>query len=206
MNGIDLMGQRFGKLIALNPIDSKNGVVWLCQCDCGNMVKRIAGQLRRSTRLTEGNGVSCGCTKHNKTHGQTNTPLYRKWNRMKNRCNNEKNPKYYCYGGRGITVCNDWNKFESFYEWAINNGYKEDLSLERIDVDKNYEPSNCTWILWAEQVHNKRSSRRLTWDGLTMTPRKWSEMLDMPFDALQLRISRKWPIAKIFTQPFRKSK
>ena len=125
--------------------------------------------------LTSGDTTSCGCyrkecenrnlTKYRPlptTHGLSKTRIYMIWAGIKNRCNNKGNKVYKNYGGRGITVCNDWeNDFLSFYNWALDNGYKDNLTIDRIDVNGNYEPNNCRWTTIKEQANNKRNTVKI---------------------------------------------
>ncbi len=137
----DIKGRRFGSLVALKRIGSneKGHALWECQCDCG---KRI---INLSNRLLTGNTSTCGCRNG---HGMRYTRIYRTWINMKQRCLNPKEMHYKRYGGRGIKICQEWIKdFNSFYKWAISSGYKENLTIDRIKNDGNYEPSNCQWIL-----------------------------------------------------------
>lgn len=148
----NLTGQRFGKLTALECVGS-NGTGqarWLCVCDCGEFV------IVRGTNLLTGNSKSCGCERSRKSkHGMIKTALYRVWANIKTCCYNEYNKRYKYYGARGIVMCDEWrNDFVAFYDWAIENGYKEEKlpngrnkwTLKRIDVNGNYEPNNCQWV------------------------------------------------------------
>lgn len=158
----DLSGKRFGKLIVVKHYGSnKNGrALWLCKCDCGN-TKVILGNSLQS-QLT----ISCGCynreiiKKNNSKHNMSYSKLYKVWQGMKTRCYNKNFIYYKNYGGRGITICNEWkNKFQTFYNWAINNGYEKGLTIDRINNNGNYEPSNCRWITRAEQNRNQRKTK-----------------------------------------------
>lgn len=159
----DLTGKKFGRLTVIKYYGSnKHGrALWLCQCDCGN-TKIVLGNSLNS-KLT----LSCGCynkeiiKKCNSKHNMAYSKLYKVWQGMKTRCYN-KNFMYYCnYGGRGITICDEWkSNFSNFYEWSINNGYEEGLTIDRINNDGNYEPSNCRWVTRAEQNRNKRYTKR----------------------------------------------
>lgn len=155
MKRLELTGQRFSYLTVVEPRGTKNGhTMWLCRCDCGNE-KVISAK-----HLMSGNIKSCGCM-HFKaclTHGKTETRLYHIWCTMKNRCKNPSSPKWYRYGGRGIKVCEEWQRFEPFYKWAIEHGYSDELSIDRINNDGNYEPNNCRWATAKEQANNKSKS------------------------------------------------
>lgn len=154
----DLKGQRFGKLTVIE-IDHfqecKNSkrTYWKCICDCGNEV------IVRSDCLTTGNTKSCGCYNVSCREKPTSIKkhkLYRVYWAMKDRCYNSNNKHYDRYGGRGITICDKWlDDYEVFYNWCMNNGYKDGLSIDRIDNDGNYCPENCRWITIAEQQQNK---------------------------------------------------
>jgi hypothetical protein len=144
---------RSGKLVTLKPTEKrKRGhVVWLCKCDCGNLHEVIAALLKAKQIK------SCGCVKRKRfyKHGGKGTALYVAWKKMRQRCNNPNDPKFRRYGARGIKICIEWDDFAAFREWAISAGYREGLTIDRIDNDKNYSPENCQWLTKSE--HSKKS-------------------------------------------------
>ena len=168
---IDLTGQRFGGLTVIGFAKKSNDrqYMWKCRCDCGNEI------VIRSHSLRSGNTRSCGCLqketniKLRQTHGMTKTRLYNIWQSMKQRCSLPSASCYKYYGGRGITVCNEWQNFEPFCEWALANGYADNLTIDRIDVNGNYEPNNCRWLTIQEQQNNTRRSHNITFNGITKT-------------------------------------
>ena len=147
-------------------------------CDCG-------GQTITSRRnLTQGNSKSCGCYrrelgKKNKTHGMKKTRLYRIWAGMKDRTTNPNSKYWIDYGGRGISLCDEWFDFENFMEWAISNGYTEELTLDRVDVNRNYEPSNCRWATYLEQENNRRNTVYCKYNGETVPIMELSRKLNI---------------------------
>lgn len=195
------IGQRFGNLVILEKIkkEDKKHSYFCCLCDCGKIT------IKRSDNLNEKS--SCGCQtkflRGHKKHGLWNTSLYNRYYKILDRCYNKNHKYYYNYGGRGITVCEEWlNDPISFYNWAINNGYKEGLSIDRIDNNGNYEPSNCRWVTRKEQERNKRNNKNFTWRGETHCIQEWCELLGFTRDCLYNRLVRaKWNIERALTTP-----
>ena len=154
---IDLEGQRFGRLVVIEVV-GKQGceTTWFCRCDCGETKIATGGNLR------SGRTKSCGCLLSEKSrerrlsHGHSGERLHRIWKNMKTRCYNSKSPNYKYWGARGIAICPEWrSSFEAFRQWAVQNGYSDDLSIDRINNDGNYEPSNCRWVNMITQNNNR---------------------------------------------------
>ena len=184
-----MTGLKIGRLsvLKLSHISKSGKAHWTCKCDCGN-IKNISGD-----KLRDGRTKSCGCLQMemranglHKTHGLTNTRLYTEWLNMRRRCNDEKNKHY---GARGISVCKEWSEFNIFAQWAVFNGYNDKLTIERIDVNGNYEPRNCKWIAPVEQHLNRTDSHRITAFGITKTIKEWSNSSGIKYDTIERRIN-----------------
>ena len=190
MKPIDLTNQKFGKLKVLYRLKyskTAHTYLWLCQCDCGNIIEVSGNNLR------SGHTKSCGCLKLEKqiTHNLSKTRLYSIYNNMKARCYNPKNPYFYNYGGRGISICDEWlNDFCSFYNWAVNNGYDSSLFIDRINNNGNYEPNNCRWVTPKENSNNKRNNKYILYKGETHTIAQWAEILEINAHTLRNRMYR----------------
>lgn len=194
MNDI-IIGNKYGELTVLEEVPKnirkdKAHRCFECQCSCGNKIEVTANHLKT------GHTKSCGCMKSkmckeaNLKHGMTGSRLYETWQHMKRRCNNPKDKLYHRYGGRGITVCDEWSEesgFNNFYKWAINNGYSDDLTIDRIDNDGNYEPNNCRWTTRKEQMNNVGYNVFLELNGEKHTIAQWSDILKIKQDTLQAR-------------------
>lgn len=176
---INIVGQRFGRLTVVSETEdrSTNGELkYLCKCDCGD-TKVIVG-----TSLRGGKTRSCGClsaeaiSKRAKTHGKSKTRLFNIWVGMHDRCYNPNRKEYDDYGGRGIQVCDEWkDNFQAFYDWSMENGYSDNLSIDRQDNDGNYEPSNCRWTTRKVQSDNTRLTVHITVNGETKNIGEWAE-------------------------------
>lgn len=197
MGKMDLTGQQFGRLTVLCDSGerySDGGIMWTCQCSCGNFINV------KTSNLTSGHTKSCGCLL--KKHGESNCLLYYIWRNMKNRCNNANNQEFHNYGARGITVCQEWmDSYEVFREWAMQNGYGEGLSIDRIDVNGNYEPSNCRWVSMKAQQNNRRNNHYVTIDGITHTIAEWSEIYGTKPYLIYGRIGDGWSEYDAITTP-----
>lgn len=203
----DLTGQKFGRLTVVNRAENtaQGKIRWLCTCDCGATTR-----VSRSD-LLQGRVKSCGCLrrettakmgKANATHSEYGTRLYHVWQGMKQRCSYAKGFAYTDYGGRGIYVCDEWrNSFEEFRDWAMANGYRDDLSIDRIDVNGNYEPSNCRWATMKIQQNNRRNNRLLTINGVTMTLAGWADKTGISSACIANRLSYGWPEQDLLIEP-----
>lgn len=202
---IDITGKKYGRLTVKKFVGKTphRDTLWNCQCDCGNEIVVKKGN------LLSGNTRSCGCLRNENIfkHGKYNSRLHKIWRTMKQRCFNPKDPQYHNYGGRGITVCEEWLEFKNFYEWAISNGFDENAprgasTIDRINVNDGYKPDNCRWVDMKTQSNNKRNNRLLTFDGETMTLSQWAEEKGLKVSTLQARIDEyHWTTEKALTTP-----
>ncbi len=199
----DLTGQKFGRLSVIGFAGMKNHKSqWVCKCDCGNEVTVSIQGLGKDTR-------SCGClhkeltSKLRKTHGQTNTRLHSIWANMVQRCHNPRNTKYKYYGKQGIKVCEEWKtSFESFALWASQNGYNDNLTIDRVDYSGDYTPDNCRWADMKTQNNNKRNNHYLTFNGKTQTISMWAAETGLSFSLISGRINKlNWSVEKALTTP-----
>ena len=133
-------------------------------------------------------------------HNLSKTKLFKVWCGMKDRTLNKNDKHYKNYGNRGIKICNEWlEDFKCFYDWALNNGYKEGLTIDRINVNGNYEPNNCRWITWKEQQNNRTNNHYITYKGETHTMKQWSELLGIKYTTLSMRLNKyNWSVEKAF--------
>ena len=191
----DLTGKRFGRLTVIGIDDRGNRKTYYnCQCDCGN-VKSV-----RSDSLIAGAIRSCGCMKKeqdkenltaNHSHKMSGTRIYGIWQGIKKRCYNPHDARYDRYGGRGIKVCAEWlDDFQAFYDWAIQNGYNETLTIDRINNDGDYCPENCRWTDNLEQARNRSSNVSITIGNATKTLTEWCEIFQVDSKVVLARYHR----------------
>ena len=191
---IDLTGQFFDRLTVIerasNKVKKKKVLaMWKCRCECGKTVIVSGEALRRGTTR------SCGCLQKDtvgslrRTHGRWRSKLYHIWNSMIQRCENSKDKHYHLYGAEGKTVCDEWHDFQAFYDWAMANGYKEGLTIERIDGTKGYSPENCRWATKKEQANNTRRNHLITYNGKTQTMAQWADEYKIKYKTLNSRIN-----------------
>lgn len=201
----DLIGEKFNSLtiIGLSHKTKAGHYYFKCRCDCG-YEKVIKAQ-----KVISGETKTCGCRNKgfnfNTMHGITRKEphLYSIWNTMRHRCYNPKHHKYQSYGGRGIKVCDEWlNNYIPFREWALNNGYNEKLSIDRIDNDKDYSPLNCRWATCTEQANNRRTTRMLTHNGETKPFMTWCRELNLPQSTVRARLDKLgWSVKEALETP-----
>lgn len=204
----DMTGMRFGRLTVLYPNgkDSKGYIIWHCRCDCGNECDVVGRYLRA------GGTTSCGCyhrEQHRKavsTHRESKTRLYRVYRTMLGRCQNPNAHEYENYGGRGITVCEEWQSYERFRDWAIANGYDPNAkhgkcTLDRIDTNKGYSPDNCRWVPMKTQERNRRNNVNLTFNGETHCIAEWAEIIGISPQALRQRLCHGWSVKDALSRP-----
>src|SRR5206468_5416157 len=192
----DLTKQIFGRLVVIR-ISGRNKfgkIEWMCQCECGNTKISLASKLKN------GETKSCGCLrvettiKNSLKHGQSKTSLHTVWAMMKQRCYNQENKNYKHYGGRGVNVCDEWlDDFMNFYNWSMENGYKKGLTIDRIEVNGSYEPSNCRWITKKEQQYNKRNNLYITINGVTKTITEWAKTSGLSRSTIKYRFANNYP-------------
>lgn len=203
MRVVNLDGLKFGRLTVIRQVESdKWGKSrWLCCCSCGNEIIVNANNLKAKTN-------SCGCLKKELLHeskiihGDYKKRLYHIWCLMLARCSNQNRPEYIHYGGRGIKVCKEWiNDYSVFRQWALSNGYADNLSIDRIDVNGNYCPDNCRWATAKMQANNQRTNRFLSFNGQTLTLSEWADKTKINQDAIYGRLKRGWTIEQSLTIP-----
>lgn len=198
----DLTGQRFGRLVVIERVGTRSrNALWKCKCDCGNEKEVLSGS------LANGHTKSCGCFRSQfarekvTTHGMCKTKLHGVWTAMKARCSNSHLESYSNYGGRGITVGDEWSDFINFYNWANSTGYNGLLTLNRKDNEKGYCPQNCEWSTRKEQANNKRNNVWYEYRGEKKTISQWSDVCGMSYKIIAGRIRAGWDIKQALFTP-----
>lgn len=198
-----LIGKKFNKLtiLSFSKKDKNNSTYAVCQCDCGNIVETRLG------RVINNETLSCGCVRKKYVDRKQADLIYLVWFCMIRRCYNKQDEHYRLYGERGIIVCDQWkNSFSNFYDWAINNGYRKCLSLDRINNNGNYEPSNCRWTTQKQQCRNKNTNKLITYNNETLCVVEWCEKLNLDYNLVRRRLYEGWDIEEAFFTPRRNHK
>lgn len=202
----DIVGNRYGRLVVTefsHLSDDRKRTYWKCKCDCGAEITT------RGDGLKSGHTNSCGCynrdlvsqTKGATTHGLSDGRIYGIYSGMIQRCYNPNNTSYKRYGGRGITICQEWlDDFMNFYNWSMANGYQDDLSIDRIDFNGNYEPSNCRWATSQEQSNNTSRNLYITYKGETKSLKQWCNDLDIPYKTAHYKIRKGFAPENVFLE------
>ena len=207
----DLTGQKFGRLTVVGIVteypnkNKRNEAMWECLCEYGKTV------FVRGSSLRKGNTKSCGCyrkdivgpinSRKQTIHGYAGTRIYKIWKSMMNRCYDVNNKNYNIYGGRGITVCEEWHSIENFVEWAFSNGYNDNLTIDRIDGNGGYCPINCRWADKITQNNNTSRNHLLTYNDQTMTIAEWARYTGLTYSCLNTRIQRGWNVEDALFTP-----
>jgi len=192
------INEKYGRLTIIKEVKGTRLRKFLCKCECGNMKTIYLGH------LLSGNTKSCGCLKKDRNvkvftkHGLSKSRLYCVWSSMKDRCYRKKSNAYKNYGARGISVCDEWLDFKPFTEWALSNGYQEDLTIERINNDGDYKPGNCTFVHLEKQSKNRRGLHSILFNGVTKTLSDWARSLNICHSSLRERLE-KWNIERALT-------
>lgn len=207
----DIAGLRFNNLTAVR-FDHRDERVkggahyWIFRCDCGNEI------VLRKSSVTSNNTTCCAdCSRKQKAlvntkHGGVGTRLYREWSGIIQRCTNPNDTSWERYGAKGITVCEDWKRFELFKEWALSHGYADHLTIDRIDSSKGYHPDNCRWASVREQANNKQRTIWIEYEGERMQLSYWADRLGFPYHTLYDRLYRYgWTVERAFTEPIRRA-
>jgi hypothetical protein len=198
---LQLAGQEFGRLVAIESVGQRRGSeLWRCACECGNETHVTA------THLVHGRIRSCGCLLRetsrnlNTKHGQYQTPTYKTWQAMRDRCNNPNHRAFPNYGGRGIRVCDEWQSFAAFLE-HVGERPSDAHEIDRIDVNGNYEPGNVRWVTRKQNSRNRRWHRLLTAFGETLCVSEWAERMGIKVNSLMARLDHGWDIERALTEP-----
>jgi hypothetical protein len=198
----DITGKKFGRLTVIEQGDSngRKGVYWNCICECGNKCTVHA------RALVSGHTKSCGCynldrISQPRTHGLSHTNEHAIWKAMRQRCYNKKASNYYRYGGRGITICQEWGNFENFYKWCSESGYKNGMTIDRIDNNDNYSPQNCRWADKITQGNNKSNNKKILYRGEMLSLSQMGRIKGIDRRTIAYRVNRGWDAEQIVNTP-----
>ena len=190
----DLTGKCFDKLLVLKRAESnsKSGnAMWVCRCECGNIVTVIGSKLR------SGYTKSCGCLRiSNVSQGHSKERIYRTWRGMHQRCYNPNDDKYKWYGAKGISICPEWHDFSTFRVWALANGYTDKLTIDRINPKENYNPNNCRWVDMKFQANNKTNNKIVTYQDQEYSVAQFADKLNVPYHTVRNQMRLGWSIEK----------
>ena len=196
-----LTGQRFGKLNVMSRAEknTKSGnAMWICKCDCGNLSTVIGSHLR------SGKTSSCGCNRiSERSMGHSKDRLYRTWLGMHNRCYDPNHDRFKWYGGKGVSISDDWHDFMTFRIWALSNGYTDELTIDRIDADGNYCPDNCKWVDMKVQANNRSNNRILRYRDKRYTATQLAEAHGLSPHTVFNRLKLGWTVDQIVNTPER---
>lgn len=210
---MNIAGKKYGRLTAIAPISSKSGIKWVCQCDCGNVVQVFQSNLLRGTSRSCGCFQKEGLAERNAARktalGESNTRLYKVWKSMKRRCYGKNYDYYNSYGGRGVSVCEAWQNYITFRNWALAHGYDESAekgkcTLDRIDVNGNYDPDNCRFITMKEQADNRRTTKHIEYNGEIHNIKEWSDIYSIPSNVLAYRVKAGWNFKDAISIPVKR--
>lgn len=201
-------GKKYNHLTALyyNGVSDKGFQTWVCECDCADKTRVVV----KAADLSGNHRKSCGCMKgkgYNTRHNMSKTRIYNIYHKMISRCHNPNEKEYKNYGARGITVCEQWrNDFNSFVEWSMDNGYKSDLSIDRVDNEKGYSPDNCRWATFKQQENNRRNNHFLTFRNERHTLSEWGDITGIGQDNIYARLKLGWSVERTLTEKVKRRK
>lgn len=198
-NSQDWVGKQFNMLSVIEPVHANKQWMWRVRCDCGEERIYVPHE------VISGKVKSCGCYRKSgkqtpRVHGESHTRLHDTWTGMNNRCN-PQNKNSERYGVRGIKVCEEWKDYTKFAEWARNNGFREDLTIERVDVNGDYCPDNCTWIPLSKQARNRRTTRWVEYQGRTMSLAEAAEIAGLLYKQVHARVKKGLDLERALSEP-----
>jgi len=194
---MDIIGKKYNKLTCVKKDENKDKRYYIFRCDCGNEKSIIA------QNVVGGYSTSCGCVKskgNNTKHGGKGTRLYHIWKSMRERCNNPNTNRHHIYHDRGIRICEEWDDFSVFREWALSSGYSETLTIDRVDGNLGYCPDNCRWATYREQANNSSNAKMITYNGKTQSQSAWGREFGIHQSTISDRVRKGWSIERVFNK------